>query len=698
MISLAIYLTKRLRIAAPPAVGASNAPLVATFNRNLNGIGFTMAPDLIAALAAADQAEVVRVCAEALPILKKMVGDHRAHRPMYPNFPKQVMEAGDAELYLNAMMHYWGSFLQDTIGVPMRFLPEYEKAEREPLPDAEVKLRVIRLGDRRDFDSIFTALVGSNGSLSPADKEIVAWFMKERRVDLDSILPASIPQKETLALLVGDQTVKKPEVPHYLLKYLKTATDALRVAVVMSAGDVSLAKPTKFRRFCRGERRFLLRAIESAPSATEDMLRRPEVFKCLGHALHVGEYAKRYPKAAAAFGVVRNNEAFETFNSKVEKGLKTKDVGVADLLSARPGDFSRRLDHVLRVAGDGGSEAILRQYEAVVDGVSTPALVQAHAHFKHRGELGFRAFFPKGDAAKVQVVGEALSPLGAGVSEKVVEIIHKALVRRFAKLPSLGRTFVDPELKTQMVPFALRSASRALRTVARGSWIALPECSTLRFFVWWKDGESRTDIDLSAAFLGEDFAFLTAATYYNLRGAGFHHSGDITSAPKGAAEFIDVDIDIARKQGRYVVMVLNSFTQQPFNTLPECFAGWMARTEVNSGEVFEARTVQDKIDITADRTAAVPVLFDLEKRAAIWVDLALKSTDAINNVRSNTKGISLMAKALATLPKPTLYDLFSFHVEARGQMATREDAETVFSLREGVTPFDQDRILSEFLG
>ena len=284
------------------------------------------------------------------------------------------------------------------------------------------------------------------------------------------------------------------------------------------------------------------------------------------------------------------------------------------------------------------------------------------------------------------------------MSEKVVEIIHKALVGRFAKLPPLGRTFVDPDLKMQMVPFALRSASRALRTIARGSWIALPECSTLRFFVWWKDGESRTDIDLSAAFLDEDFNFKTTVAYYNLREMGCTHSGDITSAPKGASEYIDVNIDTARKQGRYVVMVLNSFTQQPFKDLPECFAGWMARSAPNSGEVFEARTVQDKIDITSEKTVSVPVLFDLENRAAIWMDLALKSTSAINNVRANTKGIATMAKALATLPKPTLYDLFSFHVEARGQASSREEAETVFSLREGVTPFDQDRILSEFLG
>ena len=39
--------------------------------------------------------------------LKEMKGDHVKHTPMYPNFPKQVMEMEFCDLYRNAMMHYW---------------------------------------------------------------------------------------------------------------------------------------------------------------------------------------------------------------------------------------------------------------------------------------------------------------------------------------------------------------------------------------------------------------------------------------------------------------------------------------------------------------------------------------------------------------------------------------------------------------
>ena len=36
-------------------------------------------------------------------------------------------------------------------------------------------------------------------------------------------------------------------------------------------------------------------------------------------------------------------------------------------------------------------------------------------------------------------------------------------------------------------------------------------------------------------------------------------------------------------------MCLSSYTQQAYCDLPECFAGWMARQQPNSGEIFEPK-------------------------------------------------------------------------------------------------------------
>lgn len=77
----------------------------------------------------------------------------------------------------------------------------------------------------------------------------------------------------------------------------------------------------------------------------------------------------------------------------------------------------------------------------------------------------------------------------------------------------------------------------------------------------------------------------------------------------------------------------------------------------------------------------------------------MKNRNAINNSHSNRDSLVLMARAVVGLVKPTLYDLFEMHAEARAKdlVASREEADTVFSMHEGITPFDADKIMSEFL-
>jgi hypothetical protein len=259
---------------------------------------------------------------------------------------------------------------------------------------------------------------------------------------------------------------------------------------------------------------------------------------------------------------------------------------------------------------------------------------------------------------------------------------------------------VDEGLKGHLVPFAQRSASKSLRTVTRGSRLGLPEGGTIRFFLWWKNGEYRTDIDLSAVLLAADWKRVRHLAYFNLRepALGCYHSGDVVDAPEGACEFIDMDVKALLFGGiRYVVMCLNSFTRQPYRDLPECYAGWMARDEPRSGEVFEARTVRDKIDLASDTTVSVPVVIDLEDRQVVWADVALKSSGWVNNVRANRDNIARLARAIVGLDRPNLYDLFLMHAEARGEPTLKDGADTVFSVHEGVTPFDIDKILGEFL-
>lgn len=694
-----IYLTKSLKVILPEGQGRDSSQAVATAAKNLQSLGFGMSTPLLERLAASSEDVVSDWYAEVVPIFEKIVGAHRTFQPFYPNFPRQVMEASDAELFFNAMTHYFGFVLSDMLGDPnLVVLPNYEK-EARPILEEFHELRWIDLGSEEDFNAIFTRLASSNGSLSVSDKRVLRWFATER--DVSSLIPEYIPQKETLAFLVAVLPY-----PDCLVPAVKTATDVLRVAVAMSEGDLSLAEPTKFRTFSKRERKFLLDCLENVgTSRIEDMLRWKQRWIRLGERLHPGDFKKRFPQTCEAFDVLRNDKPFKTFNSRVEDAIAaaSADSTVA-LLGQRPGDFARRLDHVLRTHAD--RDTVFEAFFGISEKVSTPVLFQAWHHFETREGVGSRAFFPKGNAAKVQFEQGELPPLADGVAACAAAGIRRVLVNRFRALSSLGKVFLDERLKNQIVPFSQRSASRSLRSISRGSSFDLPDGDTIRFFCWWKNIDSsdewhaRVDLDLSASLFKPDWEISGDISYYNLRQGQCYHSGDVTSAPEGDCEFIDISLQSILEMGaRFVVMSILSYTCQPFIALPECFGGWMMRQEPNSGEVFEAKTVQDKIDITAPSRACVPIIIDAEARKAYWADLALKTMTQINNAARNSVGFSQIGRSIVELRKPTLFDLFLMHAEARGEVVASSDAaDTVFGLDEGtVTAFDTNVVLSEYL-
>jgi hypothetical protein len=684
----ALYLRRRSKVLLPEGTGATPLNVIATLQKNLEALGFLLAGDVGDGLKQLSPVQVDAFYQRLVKDLRAMLGAHRPFNPMYPNFPAQVMEMTEAELYFNAIFHYWT--LQR---------PQTEAGEREPLED-KPKLRLIRLGTREEFEGLFTLLARSKSPFSRQDQEDVKWFVAQYRDGIKRLLPDQIPCKENLAFL-GAELIRNTSDPSTLLgAHVRIATDVLRLAVAMSGGDVSLATACKFGRFRRSERALLLGWVERAEGRTEDMLRWKPRWVRLGERLHPGEYANRFPQTAAAFDVLRNGRPFESFNARVESGLLRKDAAaVLDLLDARPGELARRLDHLARTTADAG--AVVARFAQRAEKVSTPVLLQVLTHFRYRDEPGgLRAFFPKGRVAKVYATRRGVPTLPAGAAAELSAVCERALLDRFAKLPPLGPCYLDERLKNYLVPFSQRSAAKALRTLVRGSRLPLPGGTTLRFFVWWKNGKSRVDLDLSAAMYDADFGYVSTLAYYNLKDFGAHHSGDIVDAPKGAAEFIDIDVAKCRERKvRYVVMCLNSFTQQPYCDLPECFAGWMAREKPNSGEIFEPKTVVDKVDVASDTKMCLPAVFDLVGRAVIWADIALSGNPRFaNNVHNNLGGVSLMLRALAQLRKTDLHTLFALHVRARGtRVSDIDSADSVFSSDRGVTPFDLDRIAAEFM-
>jgi ankyrin repeat protein/stress response protein SCP2 len=688
----ALYLQKSLRIDLP--MGRSQLPsqFLVGLQKNIESLGFMLSPALAARILSLSELEFKQLYADLLPLLKQMVGANKVFNPMYPNFPEQVMNMPQWELYLNALLHYWG----DAVG--QRIMPKYEKTERPALQET-TQFKQIDLGNKSDFMQIFTRLQMARMALSPDDKKNLEWFIASRGQEILPYLEANLPQRENAALLAA-ALLKHLQQEDLAASYLKNSTDVLRLATALSQGDISLAEKTRFSNFPKALRRFLLAQFERMEDMTEAFQKRPEPFKRLAERLHPGEYANRYPKTFQAFKALRQGQKLPTFGREVEMALAEQEVETAlVLLASRPGELARRLDHLLRLSKQ--PQGVLARFETLAKGLPSPLLLQLMAHFQGRMEPSdLRVFFPKGEVAKLRAIYNFLPELPETVCTRVVNICQAALLQIYKQRPPLGKVYLDEALQAFKVPFALRSAAKALRTVARGSRVDLPAGNTIRFFIWWKDGAARTDLDLSALALDSEFKYQSTLAYYNLKELGGCHSGDITSAPEGASEFIDLDMQTFLESGsRYILMVVNSFTEQPYCDLPECFAGFMSREFPNSGEIYEPRTVLNKFDLSANTQIAIPLILDLQTKQMIWTDLALKKNPShANNVHNNRSSLSLLCQAMTELQKPSLYQLLALNIDARGsRVYNRSDAECIFACDQGITPWDTDQIISEFL-
>ena len=683
-----IYLRRRGKIYVKAGDGGATVEQVAVVQKEAEQLGFVLSEPLITRLGSLSVDQLTQFLRNLTADLRTMTGAHRPHQPLYPGFPEQVLRLPEAQLYLNAVWHY----------ITLRRLPD-EAGQRRPLLHGKTP-RAIDLGTLDEFELIFTRLAAARTSLSAQDKADVCWFVRQYRADIFRLLPKTVSFKENLAVVGAQLLLNVPgaATEAFLRSQLKTATDVLRLAVGLADGDVSLATATKFKPLKRGLRKLLLSLVEATGAPTEDMRRWSERWKRLGEVIHPGEYAERFPATFAGFDVIRNDRPFHSFSSVVEGYLRDGEIDAAEReLEERPGELARRLDHLLRRTA--APDLVVAGFGRVAQRVSTPVLLQVLSHFKHRTGRSLRAFFPKGDVANVFAIPDNRPFLSTDLTTQVVSICELALVERFSKLAPLGKCHLDPRLANFLAPLSQRSASRALRTLVRGSRLPLSDTPFIRLFVWWMNGRSRADVDLSVVLYGQAFNFVDAVAYYNLKSYGAYHSGDIVDAPRGAAEFIDLDLHRLRQQQvRFVVMSLNSFTEQPYCELPECFAGWMARTDLNSGQIFEPRTVIDRIDVAADTKICLPLVLDLQEECIVWMDIALKQYARWNNVHNNLSGVSLMLRALTGLVKPDLHTLFALHIRARGELVrTPDGADTIFSPTEGITPFDVDRIRADFL-
>ncbi len=463
----------------------------------------------------------------------------------------------------------------------------------------------------------------------------------------------------------------------------KTPTDVLRLFAALTESDISLAAPIKFPRMNRRQRRLILGILERSDSLAEDLVRYKGLWREIGRFLHPGEYAKAYPKTANAFDNLRNG-TIQTFDGRTEKLMGDADAGaVLHHLSARPGVLGRKVHELLRRFPE-SSAAILERFGAVAQSMTAKTLLVLRSYFATINDAEFRTVINKRGKIKV-LPNNSQGAMSAAQRGALSKLLEQALLGKLAEKESWKdrNVWIDPELARYTVPLQQRAASDGLVTVGRGTRLPIQFDKVLRLFVYWKNGSRRTDLDLSVIQFDKKFHYAGHVSYTNLAASGIVHSGDLQSAPHGAAEFIDITMKKIKRGVRYVGVQVYRYHGNSFHEM-DCHAGWMARSNVDANyKSFDIKTVTNKFDLNGNSAYCLPLIVDLKNAEVIMTDLYMGSKAFHNHVEREHENVAMASREIAKFvdTRPTMKELAELHLAARGgQAAERDEADVTIGV------------------
>jgi len=481
-----------------------------------------------------------------------------------------------------------------------------------------------------------------------------------------------------------------------------TPTDFLRLFAALTGGDISLADKTRYPKLSRVQRRVVLAALERASNLEEDLKRYRGLWLAVARGLHPGAQAQAFPKTAAAFQSLRTGK-IRSFNSQIEMAFQAgRSLEVLEVLAERPTLLARRLQQLLK-ANPGQEEAIFEKLQAVAQKVPLKILIQLESYFRQQWRSGYRTIVNK--KGKIRVTHRPYILHGL-VLTRLADLLLKAAHDQVALKPSWQgkKCWIDPNLRKYTVPLQQRKASEGMLTLGRGTRIPLDSGKVLRLFVYWKQATRTTDLDLSLIKFDQNFCYSGHVSYTRLASEGIVHSGDLQSAPHGAAEFIDIELAVLHKlEGcRYLAPQIFRYGGDFFSVM-DCHAGWMIRDKVDSNyQSFDLKTVQHKFDLNGGSSYSFPIVVDIQASEIIFVDLYMRGLTQGNTAEGATEDISTISREMVRLGEmlPNLYDLAVLHQQARGAESVEraEQADITFGLSGNTYSADRvERILAELL-
>jgi hypothetical protein len=603
-------------------------------------------------------------------VLKEMRGGNVKYVPLFKNFPNEI--PNDEEYLWQRIANFFSlSFAEPfdktkfgacpvTQRQKLSYWIDSVKAQEQKANDSKivwVTLTCLPLSQRNEklvawMESLLYAPTAINDLMW--DDLLYACSLLRPRIDF-----GRVKVKETLARLACDVWLKENQI------IVSTPTDFLRVLAYQQSQDVSLVQSVKLKglKLRKPQRKEIVRFLSTCSNLEEDLLRYKGLWISLSEWIHPGDYFKKYPTVAKAFDALRNNK-IKTFLGQANIAENT-----LKFLSVRPGVLFRQLSYLLTAYSD--EEVAQEIGKLKKDSVPLPLLLTTHAILQYSGP---RMAIVKSGKAHTIADKETIK-----IPEKTLQAIKDLILANLKTEIPWKTVWIDPAVRNLVLPLQTRKQSEGLLNLARGSRIPVTS-PIVRLFVYWKQKETRTDLDLAVLKLGKngDVQGRVSWNYYSNLDDDFRFSGDLTSAPYGAAEFMDCRVE--KITSPYIFASIKKFSGEKFPDLESCYAGWMEREKADTNfQQFDPKTVVQKVNVIRDGNTWVPFVFDVERNEIVYTDLYLTGGRCIENDK-HFGDLALAAIRLSE-NKPNYGQLLKFFLEANG---IQEVEETVAEYKIGM--------------
>lgn len=599
---------------------------------NLEYYGYALSNDAYQTLKGVSKDTFYTWWAGLEPELKVVTGDDRniGDFVVYKNFPAEVLNKSESEYWVSQILMYWG--------LPNEYFTEEVVLRKEMNPE-ERKSKTLMLSNNITLQNILDKYLLSAVKWKRFEYDDVIFLSNSLNVSFEKI-----SFKENLVRLASyfiDNN--KPA-------NVKTATDVLRLGAGLSDGDVSLKEKVRFKSFNRKTRRFLLNMLESSTNLEEDIARHKNIWKKFLRNLHVGDFKRSYPNVIKAVDNLYNDN-IETFNSKIELMIVNKDKNIFELLTTRPGEFARRLAHVVDIFG----KATVMPFVSIVPKLSTLKIAMLRRQLEYANIRANRVFPPKGNWGNMQI-GETRH-IDQGIADSIISSLSQELA---ARVPSVE--VLDPE--TANVKLPTNGSDTGIYT--RGTVFKIPESvkfirtasywkAKLGFNTWFDNGWNFFDKKWNQ----HGACCWNVPNYVN--GAAIF-SGDPTNSKemKGrAAQMIDLYPDKLAKAGiKYAVWNVLCYSNIAFSDATDVFAALQWGEDPQNGKLFEPSRCQLSFPLTGNYKSKYVCVLDLETREMIYIDVSFKGSvsSASDNCINLSEKLPPFMEYIKTLP--SIHDLF----------------------------------------